>query len=615
LRRSVISVVATCLLASLMISTGPSPALGASKPLKCKTETLQGKKFRFCRGLVKSADKTVVLDTDVTLPARGDGPFPVIVMLHGLGGSKTSYEVRFESDPQHDPARDTIEGVGGSYRYNNVWFASRGYAVINYTARGWHEDECLDDTVMSSDARPDYPDSPACMIQLNHKDYEIKDTQYLVGRLVDKTLLSADVSVNRKRVGATGVSYGGGHTWMLTRDSRWTSPKGAPIKLRVAAPLIGWTDMLDALAPNGTTHADMVPPTDVAERAAERPGVVKQSYINRFWTGLNIYSATQGDLPDYLNAWRDRALDGEPYDDETYMHLVESMLNNRSAFYMEQEAAVPTVSVQGWTDHIFPAVQSLGMVNRLWAENPEHPLKVLLNDFGHPIAQNPAEVIAYGSNLINTWLDFYLRGKGQKPSSGVESFETVCTEMGEQETSNYVAGSFEELQNGTQDFDMSLLTGTLDSSVNDPHASALDPFPVAPATGCRDTDTAVAQGNLAATMALPEGLDMLGMPTVSFEADPELADMYVAFRLWDVSGDTQVLVDRGVVRLGSDETQTVIARLQGNNYEFQPGHSLKLEFTADDSPSFRSSNGQGAIEISDVMFEVPLANSGARAQG
>ena len=145
MRRSVVAAVVSCMLASLMVSTASSPALGAPKPLKCKVQTLEGKKFRFCRGLVKSSDKTVVLDTDVTLPAKGDGPFPVIVMMHGLGGSKESFEVRFEEDAEHDPDTDTIEGTGGSYRYNNAWFASRGYAVINYTARGWHEDECLDE--------------------------------------------------------------------------------------------------------------------------------------------------------------------------------------------------------------------------------------------------------------------------------------------------------------------------------------------------------------------------------------------------------------------------------------------------------------------------------------
>src|SRR4051812_25538498 len=68
---------------------------------------------------VKSWDG-VPLDVDVTLPATGDGPFPTILLLHGLGGTKTSFE-----------------GTGGEPKYNNVFFAKQGYAVITPTARGF----------------------------------------------------------------------------------------------------------------------------------------------------------------------------------------------------------------------------------------------------------------------------------------------------------------------------------------------------------------------------------------------------------------------------------------------------------------------------------------------
>src|SRR6476661_8751840 len=62
----------------------------------------------------------VPLDVDVTLPAdAGDGPFPTIVMLHGFGQSKTDFE-----SPR-------------SPFYNNVFYAQRGYAVVNASARGF----------------------------------------------------------------------------------------------------------------------------------------------------------------------------------------------------------------------------------------------------------------------------------------------------------------------------------------------------------------------------------------------------------------------------------------------------------------------------------------------
>ena len=68
----------------------------------------------------------VPLDVDVTLPPTGNGPFPTIVMLHGWGNDKTSFE------------STTPDGDGNeTYHYNNVYYAQHGYAVVNYTARGW----------------------------------------------------------------------------------------------------------------------------------------------------------------------------------------------------------------------------------------------------------------------------------------------------------------------------------------------------------------------------------------------------------------------------------------------------------------------------------------------
>ena len=66
----------------------------------------------------------VPLDVDVTLPAQGAGPFPTIAMLHGWGGSKTNFESASSTDG-----------------YSNTFFASKGYAVVNYTARGF-SDSC-----------------------------------------------------------------------------------------------------------------------------------------------------------------------------------------------------------------------------------------------------------------------------------------------------------------------------------------------------------------------------------------------------------------------------------------------------------------------------------------
>src|SRR3954465_1760632 len=67
------------------------------------------------------------LDVDVTLPASGDGPFPTIVMSHGLGGSKANFETGDENGG----------GSADRFHYNNTFYAKQGYAVVNLSARGY----------------------------------------------------------------------------------------------------------------------------------------------------------------------------------------------------------------------------------------------------------------------------------------------------------------------------------------------------------------------------------------------------------------------------------------------------------------------------------------------
>ena len=121
----------------------------------------------------------VPLDVDVTLPPSGDGPFPTIVMMHGYGGSKTSFE-----------------GLLPEPSYNNIFYARQGYAVVTYSARGFGR----------SCGRPDSRTSPACdagWIHLADHRYEGRDTQHLLGLWLDQGVGKTDAPRR------DGVSYGG----------------------------------------------------------------------------------------------------------------------------------------------------------------------------------------------------------------------------------------------------------------------------------------------------------------------------------------------------------------------------------------------------------------------
>ena len=77
----------------------------------------------------------------------------------------------------HEP-----DGDGNTtFHYNNVYFAQHGYAVLNYTARGWG-DSC-------GSAASRLADPTGCAkgwIHLADQRYEAHDTQYLLGLLADE---------------------------------------------------------------------------------------------------------------------------------------------------------------------------------------------------------------------------------------------------------------------------------------------------------------------------------------------------------------------------------------------------------------------------------------------
>ena len=81
------------------------------------------------RGTVPSFDG-MPLSVDVTIPCGARGPQPTVVMAHGFTDDKTVWEETGKSDTVH-----SIDRPATNDRWNNIWFASRGYVVLNYTAR------------------------------------------------------------------------------------------------------------------------------------------------------------------------------------------------------------------------------------------------------------------------------------------------------------------------------------------------------------------------------------------------------------------------------------------------------------------------------------------------
>jgi hypothetical protein len=65
----------------------------------------------------------------VTRPAAGNGPLPAIVTVRGWGGEKRTSEAT------------TRSGNGHETYDKDIYCAEHGFAVLNYSARGW-ENSC-----------------------------------------------------------------------------------------------------------------------------------------------------------------------------------------------------------------------------------------------------------------------------------------------------------------------------------------------------------------------------------------------------------------------------------------------------------------------------------------
>jgi hypothetical protein len=563
-----------------------------------------------CSGLVASWDG-VPLDTTVVLPSSAPTVRPLVVEINGFGNSKQEY----------------LDPASTAYTDNAYGWARAGYAVLTYTARGLWGSCGTPESRLASPA--------ACAkgyLHLADTRYEARDAQTLIGRLVDEGL------ANPRRIGVTGDSYGGGQSFELAAlanrvmlpDGRlvpWRSPKGVPLRLAVAAPVIPWTDLVGAIAPNGRTAATTVTPL---ARDATPVGVFKASIANAIFAAAQVatgpgqppgdpflpgrpegYVAAPGTDPDAdVTSWVARSDQGEPYTDAQTTDIVAKMQRFHSAYGIDQSRAPPPLLVgAGFTDDIFPVNETLRYVNRLRHRHLHVPVSLLFGDFGHQRAANkPADRLRL-LRAIHAWFDHYLRGRGRAPAPGVTVTTQTCPRT-KRSLGPFRARSFAALAHGQLRY-VSRAPQTLSSSGGDPRiASAIDPV-AGGGDGCATTPAADESGTAAYRLpAAPAGgWTLLGAPAITARLmvrGTEPSSAQVAARLWDVAPDgaSQQLVARVLYRPSGGSRDTF--ELNANGWRFAAGHVPKLELLGADAPYGRPSNGSFTIDVQRVVLRLPV---------
>ncbi|HEX8073686.1 MAG TPA: hypothetical protein VF545_01770 [Thermoleophilaceae bacterium] len=592
-----------------------------------------------CSGQIPSFDGST-MDVDVTR-ARGPRPrrgYPLVVMVHGAAGVDGSKR-EFES------VNDEASGAE-RYRWNSNWFARHGFYVLTFTQRGYRTDPPV------AAYQPDTPtgtsmEVPNGTIHLTSREFSLRDTQWLAAQVAKA------FDVDRRRIVITGRASGGGEAWLLAAKRLWLDPHrrdpSLPVlHLQAALPRTGWTDLLYSMAPNG--HAGGPHRDDLLEASSGDPGratgadgpfgLMKESYMTAisglvsrygvFEMGTTRTPSEEG--PVNVFSWFARGVAGDPYGDPLADQIKRGLSEFRSAYYQDQDwktqlrgRKVPIFSIQGWTDQLFTAVESLRENEYLKRLDRRWPVTLAFANVGNPNAGNPPPVWRALNAQSWRWLRDVLRGRSRgrhRRTPAVTSYPTQCQAAAAAPTP-ITASSPTRLARGRLVVayrDGALLTSS--SGAGDRNGPASDPLasdPGAAASGrgkCLTSPGPATGAYTALSDPLPAAATYLGLGSVSVPYALTGDRASLDARLWDAGPDAApVLITRGTyvldTRAGDPSSGTLRMPLFGNHWELLPGHRLRLDLTQVDHPYLRPVSTPGALELEPPTLTLPTRQPGA----
>jgi pimeloyl-ACP methyl ester carboxylesterase len=557
--------------------TGLFTGAGTMQPgLSCKPPA--SSQVRVCNGYLASGLDGTLLDVTVQAPLGHATPHPLVVLLHGWGGSKS------DSD---DIANALV---------------ADGYAVLRYSARGFGQSWG--------------------QVNLADLNVELADLRSMVGQVVDERSLQIDPDA----VAVMGASYGGGQSWLALLRPTFTSAGGRAVRIRAVVPIVPWSDLLYSLLPNGRPRSSI-----------NGLGGPKLSYVNGLYiSGLRTEPRRPyPNYPDYLVSWHGWLQLVEPSNvDPVYTQIVDGLAGYRSIWWQQSfwqmvaSNRVPVFQVQGFTDDLFPLPEAKRMLLALTSVDPRYPITSYFGDIGHPRAANKPDEVAYVLGLIRQWLAYHLRGVGSAPAPLVYAAITRPGTQAFDPADVITVSSYGQLATGlvAKDFDDALVIGSavLVNPLSDPAGGFVwDPLLI---TGVGELQpytqtpppSAIVPSSLAAyevpVAELTGGSPLLiaAQPIASLHASTLAHRVQLDVRLIDVAPDgTKKLITRGTYTLDSGSPATplgevdVVIPTYGNLWEAAPDHTLRLELTNVDSPYISPSRIPSTTVVSKVRLEVP----------
>ncbi len=545
---------------------------------------------RFCGGtntLVPTFDGQQI-DVNVALPPAPetgpDGPYPLVMVFHGYGGS----ELRL-------PALQR--------------WTDQGYAAFSMSDRGFGP----------CGAKPTPP--AHCLdggwVRLMDTRYEVRDAQHFAGVLVDEGV--ADPAA----IAATGGSYGGGMSMALAALKNrtmlpdgslvpWTSPGGTPLSLAVAVPEVPWTDLANALMPNGRTLDYVADAPYLGPDGDARVGVMKQTFVAGLYaSGLasGFYAPPLADPDADLTTWFGLINAGEPYDgNPAVAGLLDEIMTHHTSYYLDHSIEpAPLLISNGWTDDIFPVDEATRFYNRTRAEHPGADISLFFLDYGHQRGQNKEADIDLLRAAQDAFLAHHLTG-APAPPGGVTTLTQTCPRAAASQ-GPFTAPDWSEIAPGevrTSSAGAQTILPVVPADA--PRGQAYDPVSGGGACATADASDQVGAASYRLDPAPSGGYTLMGSPTVVADFTLPGPTSQVAARLLDVAPDgNATLVARGLWRpeVGTSPVREVF-QLHANGWRFEEGHVAKLELLPADVPYGRISNGQLPVIVQNLELRLPM---------
>jgi hypothetical protein len=622
--------VATALLALAVPATaGATISSVFSGAVTCTEQSGENAGQRWCgtaAGTTVPVWDGTPIDVSVGFPAAtgGDNNYPVVGIYHGWGGTKIT--------PSSASAQRWLK---------------QGYAVFSISDRGWGASCGKPVSAAEKKLKEEKKEDPGLKappcergyIHLLSRRYEVRDVQTLLGKLADEGV------IDPQRIGANGGSYGGGMSLELgaLKDRvelqngeliPWESPGGKPMKIAATAAEFPWTDISQALQPNGST-------LDYVENAPykgmlgdHRFGIEKASWnAGLFLTGLSsgYYAPVSANDPEAnIQAWHAFAITGGPYDGQPLAVQQEENLPAHGAYYTNlSEPPAPAIMENGWNDDLFPVDETVKYYNLIRAKYPSQPIQLFDLDVGH----NPRSATTVSTADVakfqaaqNAWFAYYVKGEGGEPAGSkgaATAITSFCPQTAGGSGTEYKAADWAALSPGEIRFN-----SAGEQTVVAPGTATANPF----TSGTVCTTQAAANNPSAAEYKFTEapagGYTVLGSSTVIAEISTPQANDQLAARLYDenVSAGTEQLIGRQAYRpLNPGEGfSRQVFQLHPQAWKVEPGHALKLELMVADSTSctgalpacyLRPSSSPHSIQVRNLELRVPTADAPGGAEG